>query len=156
VAASSNPAYADPGYLVYWRDGALMAQRFDTRTFSVTGEPRTLSDGVQYFPQTDLAVFSVTGSGPLVLQAGKGVDKSQLTWFDRSGKRLGSVGPPGTFANPAISPDGRRVALEQTDADGRHVDIWTSDLASNAMTRLTFGPGLNEGPVWSPDGKQIA
>jgi Tol biopolymer transport system component len=156
VSTSSNPGYADPGYVLYWRDGALMAQRFDPHSYAVSGEPRTLSDGVQYFPQTDLALFSAARKGPLVVQTGKGVDKSQLTWFDRSGKRLESVGPPGTFANPAISPDGRRVALEQTDADGRHVDIWTSDLSNDAMTRLTFGPGLNEGPVWSPDGKQIA
>ena len=155
INASSNAAYAGPGYLLYWRDGALVAQKFDLRSYTVSGEPRTISDGVQYFPQTDLALFSAATGGPLVLQTGKGVDKSRLVWFDRTGKQVGAFGAEGWFANPAISPDGKRVAYEQTDRDGRHVDIWTRDLATDAVTRMTFGPGLNEQPVWSPDGKRI-
>jgi eukaryotic-like serine/threonine-protein kinase len=155
VGASSNAAYADPGYLLYVRDNALVAQRFDPRTYMLGGEPRTISDEVQYFPQTDLALFGVGANQTLVVQTGKGADKSQFIWFDRSGKQVGAVGPSGLFANPAVSPDGRRVAFEQTDRDGRHVDIWIHELASDAVARLTFGPGLNELPVWSPDGKEV-
>ena len=155
VGASSNAAYADPGYLLYVRDNALVAQRFDTRTYTLSGEPRTISDEVQYFPQTDLALFGVATNQTLVVQTGKGADKSQFLWFDRSGKQVGAVGPSGLFANPAVSPDGRRVAFEQTDRDGRHVDIWIHELASDGVGRLTFGPGLNELPVWSPDGKEV-
>jgi serine/threonine protein kinase/Tol biopolymer transport system component len=155
VGASSNAAYADPGYLLYWRDGSLVAQPFDTRSYTVKGEPRTISDEVQYFPQIDLAPFGVANNGTLVVQNGRGADKSQLTWFDRSGKQVGAVGPPGLMANPAISPDGRRLAFERTERDGRHVDIWIRELANDAMTRLTFGPGLNELPIWSNDGKRV-
>jgi eukaryotic-like serine/threonine-protein kinase len=155
VGASSNAAYADPGYLLYVRDNALVAQRLDPRTYTLSGEPRTISDEVQYFPQTDLALFGVAANQTLVVQTGKGADRSQFIWFDRSGKQVGAVGPSGLFANPAVSPDGRRVAFEQTDRDGRHVDIWIHELASDAVARLTFGPGLNELPVWSPDGKEV-
>jgi serine/threonine protein kinase len=155
ISASSNAAYAGPGYLLYVRDHALVAQRFDSRSYVLSGEPRTISDEVQYFPQTDLALFGVAGRGTLVVQTGKGADKSQLLWFNRSGKQLGDVGPPGLFANPSLSPDGRRVAFEQTDRDGRHVDIWIHELANDAVARLTFGPGLNERPAWSPDGKRV-
>ncbi len=155
VSASSNAAYADPGYLLYVRDNALVAQRFDPRTYTLSGEPRTISDEVQYFPQTDLALFGAAANQTLIVQTGKGADKSQFLWFDRSGKQVAAVGPPGLFANPAVSPDGRRVAFEQTDRDGRHVDIWIHELASDGVARLTFGPGLNELPVWSPDGKQV-
>ena len=156
VKADSNVAYAEPGYLFYWRDGGVAAQRFDARKLAVTSEPRTIVDGVQYNPQIDHALFGVASSGPLVVQTGKGVDRSQLTWFDRSGKQIGVVGPPGGPANPTLSKDGRRVAFEQTESDGRHVDIWVQDLASDAVARVTLGPGLNEAPVWSPDGKRIA
>jgi Tol biopolymer transport system component len=90
------------------------------------------------------------------MQSGMGADKSQLRWFDRSGKQVGAVGDVGVFANPTLSPDGTRLAFEQTDTDSRHVDVWIRELASNAVTRLTFGPGLNELAVWSPDGKRIA
>ena len=155
VSASSNAAYADPGYLLYMRDNVLVAQRFDSRTYVLTGEPRTISDEVQYFPQTDLALFGVAGKQALVTQTGRAADKSQLTWFDRNGGTTGAIGTPGAFANPCISQDGRRLAFEQTDRDGRHIDIWIHELATNGTTRFTFGPGLNEIPVWSPDGKRI-
>jgi eukaryotic-like serine/threonine-protein kinase len=156
LSADSNVAYADPGYLFYWKDGSLIGRRFDPRTYAVSSDAVTLADGVQYFPQTDLALFATAGSGPLVFQTGKGVDKSQFIWFDRSGKEVGTIGPQGWFANPKVSPDGSRIAFEQTDRDGRHVDIWVLGLANGGMNRLTFGPGLNEQPVWSPDGRQIA
>src|ERR1700674_2691207 len=156
VSASSNFAYADPGYLLYMRDNALVAQHFDSKKYVLSGEPRTISDEVQYFPQTDLALFDVAGTATLVTQTGKGADKSQLTWFSRNGGKTGAVGAPGGFANPSISADGRRLAFEQTDSDGRHIDIWIHELATGGTTRLTFGPGLNEIPVWSPEGKRIA
>jgi len=156
VSASSNFAYADPGYLLYMRDNALVAQRFDPKKYVLSGEPRTISDEVQYFPQTDLALFGVAGTAALVTQTGRGADKSQLTWFNRNGGKTGAVGIPGGFANPSIAADGRRLAFEQTDSDGRHIDIWIHELATGGTTRFTFGPGLNEIPVWSPDGKRIA
>ena len=156
LIASSNAAYADPGYLLYWQDNTLMAQQFDARSFTLSGQPRAITDGVQYFSQTDLALFAVSGKGTLVVQTGKGVDKSQLVWCDRSGKQVGALGPPGLYGNPAIAPDGRRVAFEQTDKDGRHLDIWVRDLASDAVVRITFRRGLNEHPVWGPGGKQLA
>jgi Tol biopolymer transport system component len=121
----------------------------------LSGEPHTISDEVQYFPQTDLALFGVAGKEALVTQTGRGADKSQLTWFNRNGGTTGAIGTPGAFANPCISQDGRRLAFEQTDRDGRHIDIWIHELATNGTTRFTFGPGLNEIPVWSPDGKRI-
>ncbi len=154
--ASTNAFYADPGFLVYWRDNALVAQRFDLRNYALSGEPRTVSDAVQYFPQTNLAVFTVVGK-TLVAQtsARKGASKSQLTWFDRRGKQLGTVGPPELVANPKLSPDGRRVAVDQTDTDGRHVNIWIHELTSDAAARIGFGPWLEQVTVWSPDGKQV-
>jgi eukaryotic-like serine/threonine-protein kinase len=156
VIASTNAVYADPGYLLYWRDNALVAQRFDLHSYSLTGEPHIVSDAVQYFPQINLAVFAVVGK-TLVAQigAGKGANTSQLIWFDRHGKQLSSVGPPALVANPKISPDGRRVAVDQTDTDGRHVNIWIHDLTSDAPARLGFGPWLEQVTVWSPDGKQV-
>jgi serine/threonine protein kinase len=156
LSASANVSYADPGYLLYMRDNTLVAQKFDPRTFLLSGETHSLSDEVQYFPQTDLALFGVAGKSTLIVQSGKGADKSQLTWFDRTGRPAGAIGSPGGFANPSISPDGRRVAFEQTDRDGRHVDIWIHELANNSTLRFTFGSSLNEIPIWSPDGKRIA
>ena len=156
VNASTNAVYAEPGYLVYWRDNALVAQSFDLHNYALVGEPRIVSDAVQYFPQTNFAVFTVSGS-TLVAQAGlgKGANNSQLTWFDRHGKQVGTVGAPDQVANPKLSPDERRVSVDQTDTDGRHVNIWVHDLVSNGAARIGFGPWLEQVTVWSPDGKQL-
>ena len=156
VNASTNAFYADPGYLVYWRDNALVAQHFDLHNYSLTGEPRIVSDAVQYFPQTNLAIFAVVGN-TLVAQtsAGKGASRSQLIWFDRHGKQVGTVGSPDLLANPKLSPDGKRVAVDPTDTDGRHVNVWIHELNSDATSRLGFGPWLEQVTVWSPDGKQV-
>ena len=156
VNASTNVVYAEPGYLLYWRDNALVAQHFDLHNYSLSGEAHIVSDAVQYFPQTNFAVFDAAGK-TLVAQtrAGKGANKSQLTWFDRHGKQVGMVGPPELVSNPKLSPDGKRVAVDQIDTDGRHVNIWIHDLNSDAASRLGFGPWLEQVTVWSPDGKRV-
>lgn len=155
VSTSANASYSDPGYLLYLRDNTLVAQSFDPKNFTLSGEPHTLNDEVLYFPQVYRAVFSVSGPEMLVTQTGKGVYLSQLTWFDRSGKQVGTIGKPAWYNNVELSPDGRRVATDQTDQDGRNVDVWVLDPARDATTRLTFDPALDMTPVWSPDGKQI-
>jgi serine/threonine protein kinase/Tol biopolymer transport system component len=155
VSASANAAYAEPGYLVYLRDKTLVAQPFDRRRYVLTGEPHTLSDELLYFPGVDRAVFSVSSGEVLVTQTGKGASISQLTWFDRTGKPAGTVGMPGSYNNVSLSPDGRSVATDQTDPDGRKIDIWVHEPARGTARRLTFDPALDQTPVWSPDGKQI-
>jgi Tol biopolymer transport system component len=155
VSTSANAAYAEPGYLLYLRDKTLVAQPFDRRSYVLSGEPHTLSDEELYFPAVDRAVFSVSGGEVLVTQTGKGASLSQLTWFDRSGKPAGTVGVPGSYGNVSLSPDGRRLATEQTDPDGRKSDIWIHEPARGTTTRLTFDPAIHQAPIWSPDGKQI-
>jgi Tol biopolymer transport system component len=156
VSTSAQAAYADPGYLLYLRDNkTLVAQPFDRRRYVLSGEPHPLSDEVLHFPQVNRAVFSVSGGELLVTQTGRGLSVSQLTWFDRSGKPAGTVGIPGSYFNVRLSPDGRRVAVDQTDLAGRSGDIWIHEPARGARTRLTFDPSSNVTPTWSPDGRQI-
>jgi serine/threonine protein kinase len=155
VNTSANAFYSEPGYLLYMRDKTLVAQPFDLRHFALSGEPHTLSDEVLYFPQVYRAAFSVSGAEMLVTQTGKGVYLAQLIWFDRNGKQVGTIGKPAWYNNVQLSPDGRRVAADQTDQDGRNVDVWVQDPARDATTRLTFDPALDMTPAWSPDGKQI-
>lgn len=156
VSTSANAAFAEPGYLLYLRDNkTLVAQRFDRQRYALSGEPHTLSDEVLYFPTVDRAVFSAYSADVLVTQTGKGASLSQLAWFDRSGKPAGTVGPPRSYKNGRLSPDGRSVVVDQTSPDGRNVDIWILETARGATTRLTFDPSVHQAPIWSPDGKQI-
>ena len=155
VSTSANAAYAEPGYLLYMRDKTLVAQPFDHRSYVLSGEPHTLSDEVLYTRIVNRAVFSVAGGEVLVTQTGKAGSNSQLTWFDRGGKPMGTVGTSGAYGNVRLSPDGRRIAVDQTNPDGRNVDLWILEPDRAAATRLTFDPSGHQAPIWSPDGKQI-
>ena len=97
--------------------------------------------------------FSVSDNGVLAYQTGS--IQSQLVWFDRSGKKLQTVGDPDTYASVALSPDGRRAAVGMLDADGRNSDMWLLDLLRGSKSRLTFDPKSDGSPIWSPDGTQL-
>jgi Tol biopolymer transport system component len=155
VISTANAAYAEPGYLVYLRDKTLVAQPFDRRTYALSGEPHALSDQILFLPQVNRAIFSVSSVDVLVTQTGKGANMSQLAWFDRSGKPAGTVGQPGWYDNVRLSPDGHRVATDQTDPDGRNIDVWVHELSRSTVTRLTFDPALDQTPVWSVDSQRV-
>jgi Tol biopolymer transport system component len=155
VISTANAAYAEPGYLVYLRDKTLVAQPFDRRSYALSGEPHALSDEILFLPQVNRAIFSVSSGDVLVTQPGKGANMSQLAWFDRSGKPAGTVAQPGWYANVRLSPDGRRVAADQTDPDGRNIDVWVHELSRGTVTRLTFDPALDQTPVWSADSQKV-
>ncbi len=152
--ASSNAVYVEPGYLLYLRDRTLVAQPFSAKTFAVTGEPRTLSDDVLFYSQIYRAVFDASRDA-LVTQTGKVASLSELTWFDRNGKAQGKLSNPAWYYNVRLSPDGHKVAVDQTDPDGKDTDIYVHDLERDAVTRLTFGQSLDQSAVWSPDGRKI-
>lgn len=155
VSTSANAAYAEPGYLLYMRGTTLVAQPFDRRSYVLSGEPHTLSDEVLYTRLVNKAVFSVSGGEVLATQTGKAGSNSQLTWFDRGGKPVGTAGAPGSYGNVRLSPDGRAIAVDQTNPDGRNADLWIFGPDRGATTRLTFDPSGHQAPIWSPDGKQI-
>jgi Tol biopolymer transport system component len=55
--------------------------------------------------------------------------------------------------DPALSPDGRRMAL--CEWDGTQVDIWIHDLERSTRTRFTFDEGNQMSPEWTPDGLYV-
>jgi serine/threonine protein kinase len=154
VKTGANATYTEPGFLVYMRGSTLVAQPFDSSHATLTGEPRVVSNDVLYLPQIARAVYSVSRD-VLVMQTGTAPSLSQLTWFDRMGKPVGTVGSAGTYHNVRLSPDGRKIATDQTDPDGLNIDVWAHDPVRGLSTRLTFDPALDYAPVWSPDGKQV-
>ena len=80
----------------------------------------------------------------------------QLTMFDRQGKVLSTIGQPGFYNQPNLSPDGTRAVVMRNDPQSGNVDIWTIDLASGKGTPITNDVYPQNAPIWSPDGKQVA
>jgi Tol biopolymer transport system component len=156
LTAQSNAEYAPPGYLLFGREGTLMAQRFDTAKLVLTGEAFPVAGGIEHVTPSASALFSVSADGSVLSYMGASRAISQLAWFDRAGANLGSVGSPGEYTQPRLSPDGKRVALVTPDKESGNRDIWLMDVASGGLTRFTFHPANDWFPVWSPDGSQIA
>jgi eukaryotic-like serine/threonine-protein kinase len=147
--------YAPPGYLLYQRDGTLMAQPFDAAALQFTGEAFPVAEQVQLNPLNGQVAFDVSGNGVLVYRSGGGLN-TQLAWFDRSGKELSRIGEPGGYVSPKLSPDEKQVAVYRATELGASGDIWVFNFARNTLTRLTFDPADDSNPLWSPDGSHIA
>jgi Tol biopolymer transport system component len=152
TAADTAGLYAAPGWLLYGRQGSLVARHFDLVRGELAGDPVTIANEIGS-DGNSAGAFSVSVAGLVAYRAG-GASRRQLTWFDRSGKTLGSLGAPDESAveHIELSPDGRRVAVNRT-VQG-NTDIWILD--SVRSTRFTFDASADIGPVWSPDGSQIA
>jgi eukaryotic-like serine/threonine-protein kinase len=153
--ATGNAAYALPGYLLFYRERTLFAQRFDADKLHLIGDPVALLTDVAYSPRIARAAYSVADGGMLVAQSGTGVMVSSLEWYDRKGNELGVAGQPAVYSNIALAPNGKILALDKTDEGNENSDVWTMDLEHDGMKRLTFDPAIDADPVWSPDGKQV-
>ena len=121
----------------------------------LSGGPVTVAEQVDYNPVSYAAAFSASDNGVLAYQSGA-AQADQLVWFDRAGKRLGTVGEPGRHTRPALSPDEKHVAVDLLDPQTGMNDIWRIELASGVSTRLTFDSKDDVNPVWSSDGGSIA
>ncbi|HLE20683.1 MAG TPA: hypothetical protein VJB88_06150, partial [Vicinamibacteria bacterium] len=59
----------------------------------------------------------------------------------------------GTYANPRLSPDGKRLSL--TVLRNNNWDIWVYDIERGVSTRLTFEESSETEQIWSPDGEYL-
>jgi serine/threonine protein kinase/Tol biopolymer transport system component len=153
LSADSNAIYVPPGYLLFVRDRTLMAQAFHATRFQTIGDAIPLADGVDYHGTSTYA-FSASDTGVIAYLSG--ARNAQMSWFDRAGQPLGTVGPAGEMRWSAISPDGKTIAYDRLDAQTSFYDVWLHDLTTHTDSRFTFGPFANQFPVWSPDGSHLA
>jgi serine/threonine protein kinase/Tol biopolymer transport system component len=145
--------YAPPGYLIYVREGTLLAQPFDATSLRIAGEPFVVVDRLPYFG-TGWAEFSVSETGVLAYMTDLGLRR--LAWMDREGRQVAEVGQPGQIHGVRLSPDGQKVALTIDEPRNLKGDLWIHDFARGTRSRFTFGPGNEEQFVWSPDGRRAA
>ncbi len=149
VQTDSMARYAAPGYLLFGRGDALMAQPFDLEQLGVTGDPVRVADEIVAHLDVGWLGFSTSDQGGLAFVGGAGPSLTQLRWVDRGGAELSTVGAPGDDEDPVLSPDGSRIAVAR---DG---DIWLLDLARGTDQRFTFAPEPDVWPIWSPDGERL-
>ena len=155
VASDGTGQYTD-GHLFFVRDRTVYAQRFDPSSLKLTGEPMRVADDVSVNAITGRAAYHVSANGVVVHRQGAALGQAaDLTWFDRSGRALGTAGAGGNIYQLRLSRDGRRVAVvdAMTGASSR---ISVLDLGNGVSSRLTDESAISNDPVWSKDSQTMA
>ena len=157
IAGGRDGRYVATGHLVYALNGGLFAVPFDLGARDVTGGPVSLIEGIlDGDVRTGAAHFSLSSAGSLVYIPGSAgtTDDIDLVWVDRTG----DVEPVGVetraFGRVRVSPDGTRLAVD-TLGGSTSPDLWIYDLSRDTLTRLTFDEGLDQRPLWTPDGSRV-
>jgi serine/threonine protein kinase len=151
VSSESGGVFAG-GNLFYIRESNLRYQPFDIKQFKVIGEPVSVAEQPWISGVSGLTAFSST-SNVLAYRSG-GSQKTQFVWFDRTGKELGTVGPPAVYFEPALSPDEKRISTSKVE-QGFNSDIVQLELLRGTSTRFSLEPSVEAGSIWSPDGSRI-
>jgi len=154
LATPGRAVFAPPNSLLFVRDGALLAQRFDPETLAIEGEPVLIANDVRNNATNGRSAFSVSNNGVVAYRGGSGGNQYQLTWYTRDGKPAGVVLPQGSYGHIELSPDEKRVVVRRGEGDAQ--DLWLLELSTGVFSRLTSGPAAESQPVWAPDSRRIA
>jgi Tol biopolymer transport system component len=155
----SAPVYADPGWLLYARQGVLAAQSFDPRTRRLTGDPVPLPEEPTAILDPALSftagrLTSVSLGGTLAYFSAPSMNTT-VAWFDSSGQSTGTLNvPPGHYESVAISPDGTHAVLTRSTSPSESA-LWLVDLARGSALPISSGHGRNDYAVWSPDSTRV-
>jgi serine/threonine-protein kinase len=150
LAEGVSPQVSSSGHLLFGRDGAIWAARFDAERLELTGDPLVVLENVAFNTMFS-PVFDVADDGSMVYQRAEDVSSElTLAWIDHAGRSLELDLGELVLYEPRVAPDGRRVAVRR----GRRNSLWVLALDRNAFTRLSDELVLSV--LWHPSGKKIA
>src|SRR5262249_43823858 len=113
--AQASPSDTASGYLLFVRSEVLVAQKFDAVDRHLRGDAFPIVEKIARMPSNLSASFSASEDGVLFVSSTYVGD--QVTWFDRTGNRLGTIGRPGFHQYPQLSPDERTVVFDEVDGE---------------------------------------
>jgi Tol biopolymer transport system component len=144
------------GKLLFVRNGAIYAQPFDTKTLTVSGEPHSVIDEVDFVEANATAGASMADDGAILYEpASNAFTKTEIGWYDDSGRPLQKLFELPAAASMRLARDDSKIAMIKYDPRKGADDIFSRDVARGVETRVTGGLSDNGGPVWSPDGSRV-
>jgi serine/threonine-protein kinase len=165
IEGGRDARYLPTGHLVYGLNAVLLAVPFDVGERRVTGGPVPLVEGVTGGPvplvegvmdadvRTGAMHFSVSAHGSLVYLLGTSGESRMLSWVDREGREEPLPVGPLPYAQPRISPDGTRVAVNIGSPN--ELDVHVYELARDVLTQLTSEPARGRFALWTPDSRRV-
>ncbi len=150
----TSAVYAEPGYVLFVDGNRLLGQAFDRDRLELKGQPFFIAEHVgrstSFMSGASASLTGVVAYAPPIAQNGR------LTWIDRRGNPVGSIGTAeGDYTDFRLSPDETHLAASLVDLKTNAVDIWITDLARGSKSRVDSGGGVTAGAVWSPDGTRL-
>ena len=159
-SGGTDARYVPTGHLIYAREDVLYAVPFDLDRLEATGAPVPVVEGVRrpvgLASASGHAAYAISTKGTLVYAPGiaAATESGEVAWIGLEGGQETLDLPPGNYAHPRLSPDGRWLAFERRE--GGRIDVWVYEVpGTTAMRRLTEG-GSNRYPVWSRDSGFVA
>ena len=111
------------GHVLYRAGSTLMARPFDPAKLEFTGDSFPVSSDI---PGGGIswggAQFGASLAGVVVHMRGAEATSTQISWRDRSGKILETIGEPGSNWELDLSMDNKRLAVGHRPDRGRHLD----------------------------------
>ncbi len=141
--------YASSGHLLYVNAGKLFAAPFDPNRPQAIGRAVPVADDIATALISGTAQYAFSDTGVLAYRRARNA-KRLLQWMDPSGQIQPMRNVSAEYQEARFSPDGSRLLL--TVGDGVQSDIWSYDIASDTLKRLTFYPDNDRSGIWSPDG----
>ena len=153
--SDSAAVFSAPDVLLFRRESALMAQRFDLLTFEAKGDPFAVAETVA-MRSGMVGTIAVSGSSGSFAYRPAVSASRQFGWLDRAGNRIGTMGEPDDALTGAwrLSPDGRLVAISR--GTNNNLDLWLIDVARGIPRRFVSGPASDTFPLWSFDSARLA
>jgi hypothetical protein len=134
-----------PGYLLFVREGTLLAQRFDAATLLLSGEPFALAGNVARNTASANASFSVSADGRVVAYRVAAERSSQVVWFDRGG----------AMAVPIVAEGAFQLAVH-VSTSGTSLDVWVVPIDDRKPYEVAQTTFQELSASLSPDGRWIA
>ena len=153
VPTTASVAYTDPGYLLFRRGLALMAQRFDPQALELRGTAQRVADDTGYNAITYQGLFSASAAGVVAYQSA--APGSQLEWVDRDGHRLSVAAAPADYSTVCLTANDTRVVYDIADPDSGAVDVWTIEASGGSPSRLTFNRAVDFYPSCDAAGREV-
>jgi serine/threonine protein kinase len=144
------PSYAE-GHLMYFQGGALWAVPFDPVKVAIQGNATQIQSGIN--EESYIAQASTSGTGVLAYAPGPAGSFSRNMYVvDRKGQEQKLDIPPRDYVDPAISPDGKRIAICFRSVAGQQLAVMDRD---RGLFTTLFSGGLGAAPAWMTDGKTL-